>query len=73
MTKGAQATVTFQGIDVTARKDRVWHVEAAGRSASARFPDQALEIVLPRLTYEEQDNLLIQLLTLTATARDQSR
>ena len=65
-TPGAQATVTFQGIEVTATKDRLWHVEAAGRSASAVFLDQALDLVLPRLTYEEQDTLLIRLLTATA-------
>ncbi|HET8751761.1 MAG TPA: hypothetical protein VFM43_04475 [Gaiellaceae bacterium] len=62
---GATATVTFQGIQVTATKDRLWHVEAAGRSASAEFLDQALELVLPRLSYEEVDSLLIRLLTAT--------
>jgi hypothetical protein len=56
---------------VTATKDRLWHVEAAGRSASAEFLDQAIELVLPRLTYEEQDSLLIRLLT--ATAAEHSR
>lgn len=65
-TSGARTTITFQGIKVTARKERIWHVEAAGRSASAEFLDQALELVLPRLTYEEVDSLLIQLLTATA-------
>jgi hypothetical protein len=34
-TSGAKTTVTFQGIEVTATKDRLWHVEGAGRSASA--------------------------------------
>jgi hypothetical protein len=58
--------VTFQDIEVTARKDRVWRVEAAGRSASAEFLDQAVNLVLPRLSHEEQDSLLIQLLTATA-------
>jgi hypothetical protein len=62
-TPEAKVTVTFQDIDVTATKDRLWHVEAAGRSASAEFLDQALYLVLPRLSCEEQDNLLIQLLT----------
>jgi hypothetical protein len=47
---------------VTATKDRLWHVEAAGRSASAEFLDQAVDLLLPWLTYEEQDRLLIQLL-----------
>jgi hypothetical protein len=61
-----RTTVTFQGIEVTATKRRLWHVEAAGRSASAEFLDQALEQVLPRLSYEEIDSLLIQLLTATA-------
>jgi len=60
------ATVTFQDLEVTATKDRLWHVEAAGRSASAEFLDQALELVLPRLTYEERDSLLIRLLIATA-------
>ena len=64
-TPGTTTTVTFQGIEVSATKDRLWHVEAAGRSASAVFLDQALDLVLPRLTYEEQDSLLIQLLTAT--------
>ena len=57
--------VTFQDLEVTATKDRLWHVEAAGRSASAEFLDQALELVLPRLTYEERDSLLIRLLIAT--------
>jgi hypothetical protein len=59
----AKVTVTFQDIDVTATKGRLWHVEAAGRSASAEFLDQAIDLVLPRLTYDEQDALLIRLLT----------
>ena len=54
--------VTFQDIEVTATKDRLWQVEAAGRSASAEFLDQALDLVLPRLTNEELDKLLIKLL-----------
>ena len=69
MTPGARTTVTFQDLDVTATKDRLWHVEAAGRSASAAFLDQALELVLPRLTDEERDNLLIRLLIATAPKR----
>jgi hypothetical protein len=59
------ATVTFQDIEVTATKDRLWQVEASGRSASPEFLDQALELVLPRLTYEERDSLLIRLLIAT--------
>ena len=62
-TPEAKATVTFQDIEVTATRDRLWHVEAAGRSASAVFLDEALELLLPRLSYEEQDRLLMQLLT----------
>ena len=58
--------VVFQDIEVTASKDRLWHLEAAGRSASAAFLDQAIDLVLPRLTYEEQDSLMIRLLTATA-------
>jgi hypothetical protein len=34
---GAKTTVVFHDIEVTATKDRGWHVEAAGRSASAEF------------------------------------
>jgi len=63
---GARATVTFQGIEVTATNMGLWHVEAAGRSASAAFLDDALERVLPKLNYEEQYGLLIQLLVATA-------
>jgi hypothetical protein len=59
---GAKAKVTFQDIEVTATKDRLWHLEAAGRSASAEFLDQAIDLVLPRLSYEEQDSLVIRLL-----------
>jgi hypothetical protein len=59
---GAKAKVTFQDIEVTATKDRLWHLEAAGRSASAEFLDEAIDLVLPRLSYEEQDSLVIQLL-----------
>jgi hypothetical protein len=66
-TPGAKTTVVFQGIEVTATKDRLWHVEAAGRSASAEFLDQALELVLPRLSYEDIDSLLIQLLMARTT------
>jgi hypothetical protein len=61
----AKATVIFRDIEVTATKRRLWHVEAAGRSASAAFLDEALDLVLPRLTYQEQDSLMIQLLTAT--------
>jgi hypothetical protein len=59
---GAKVKVTFQDIEVTATKDRLWHLEAAGRSASAEFLDQAIDRVLPRLSYEEQDSLAIRLL-----------
>ena len=68
-TPGAKTTVIFQDIEVTATKDRLWHVEAAGRSASAEFLDQALELVLPRLSYEDIDSLLIRLLMATATGQ----
>jgi len=68
---GAKVTVTFQDIEVTAAKERLWHVDASGRSASAEFLDQAIELVLPRLTHEEQDSLLIRLLI--ATAAEHSR
>jgi hypothetical protein len=63
----ARVAVTFQDMKVTATKTRLWHVEAAGRSASAAFMDDALELVLPQLNYEEQYDLLIQLLVATAT------
>ena len=64
-TPRAKTTVTFQDLEVTATKSGLWHVEAAGRSASAEFLDQALELVLPRLSHEERDSLLIQLLIAT--------
>lgn len=67
---GAKTAVTYQGIEVTAEKDQLWHVEAAGKSASAAFLDQALDLVLPQLSSVEQDSLLIQLLT--ASASDKS-
>jgi hypothetical protein len=66
-TPGVKASVTFQDIEVTATKGRLWHVEAAGRSASAEFLDQAVDLVLPRLSYEDQDSLLIRLLIATGT------
>jgi hypothetical protein len=62
-TPGAKATVTFQDLKVTATKDGLWHVEAAGRSASAQFLDQALDLLLPLLSRDERDRLLIRLLT----------
>ena len=66
-TRTTKTTVTFQDIEVTATKHRLWHVEAAGRSASAAFLDQALDRLLPRLTYEELDSLTVQLLIATMT------
>jgi hypothetical protein len=66
-TPGAKTTVTFQGIEVTATKDQLWHLEAAGRSASAEFLDQAIDLVLPRLSYEDQDSLMLRLLVAKAT------
>ena len=71
-TPGLKAAVTFQGIEVTATKIRLWHVEAAGRSASAEYLDQALELVLPRLSHEDLDTLLIRLLSEAATRNDGS-
>lgn len=65
LSPGARVTVTFQDIEVTATKDRLWHVEAAGRSASAEFLDQAIDRVLPRLTHDEQDRLVVRLLIAT--------
>jgi hypothetical protein len=58
----ATSSVTFQGMEVTATKDRLWYVEAGGRSATAEYLDQALDILLPLLSREEQDRLLIRLL-----------
>lgn len=72
-TPRTRTTVTFQDIEVTARKGRLWRVDAAGRSAEAAFLDQAIELVLPRLSYEERDTLVIRLLTATATAARQRR
>jgi hypothetical protein len=60
-----RASTTFDGIEIAAAKDRLWHVEADGRSAAARFLDQALEKVLPHLTSRQRDALMIKLLTLS--------
>ena len=68
-TPAARVSVNFQGIEVTATKTRLWYVEAAGRSASAAFLDDAVEVVLPQLNYEDQYGLLIELLV--ATAREE--
>ena len=65
----ATTTVTFQDIEVTATKGRLWRVEAAGRAASGEFLDQALERLLPRLTPAELDRLLIKLLMAATTRR----
>jgi hypothetical protein len=69
-TPGAKTTLTFQGIEVTATKDRLWHLEAAGRSASAEFLDQAIDLVLPRLSYQDQDYLMLRLLVARAAELD---
>ena len=69
MTPTAKATVTFQGVPVTATKDRLWHVESSGRSTSAEFLDQALHRLLPRLSHQELDSLLIRLLVAAAPER----
>jgi hypothetical protein len=60
-----RTSLTFGGIEIAAAKDRYWHVEAGGRSAAARFLDQALEKVMPHLTNRQRDALMIKLLTLT--------
>ena len=72
-TPGAKATVTFQDLKVTATKDGLWHVEAVGRSASAQFLDQALDLLLPLLSRDERDRLLIRLLTELERPRRPSR
>lgn len=59
-----ETKLNFNGIEIAAAKDRLWHVEADGRSAAARFLDQALEMVLPRLTARQRDALMIKLLTM---------
>lgn len=59
-----RASLTFDGIEIAAAKDTLWHVEVAGRSAAARFLDQALEKVLPHLSQCQRDALMIKLLTL---------
>jgi hypothetical protein len=51
-----RATLTFDGIEIQAAKDALWHVEADGRSAAARFLGQALErVLLPHLTNRQRD------------------
>lgn len=59
-----RTTVNFSDIEVAASKDRLWHVQADGRSAADKFLDQALEKVLPHLTDRQRDALMIKLLTL---------
>ena len=71
-TPGATTTVTFQDVEVTAVKGRLWHVKAAGRSASAQFLDQALDLVLPRLSSEDLDRLVIRLLMEAGCGRSTS-
>jgi hypothetical protein len=36
-------SLNFEGIEIAAAKDRLWRIEAGGKSATARFLDQALE------------------------------
>jgi hypothetical protein len=61
-TPGAKTTVIFEGIKVTATKDRLWHVDAGPGPASAEFLDQTLDLLLPLLSRERLDDLLIRLL-----------
>lgn len=59
-----RTSLTFDGIEIAAVKDRLWRVEAEGKSAAARFLDQALEKVLPHLTDRQRDAVMLRLLML---------
>jgi hypothetical protein len=59
-----RTSLTFEGIEIAAAKDRLWHVEAEGKSAVDRFLDQALEKVVPHLTARQRDALMLKLLML---------
>jgi chemotaxis regulatin CheY-phosphate phosphatase CheZ len=65
-----QSSLTFEGIEIAAAKDRLWHVEAAGKSAATRFLDQALEKVVPHLTNRQRDALMLKLLMLVHFRHD---
>lgn len=58
------ASITFDGTAITASKLGLWHVEAGGRSASAVFLDEALEVALPGLSAHDRDHLVVRLLEL---------
>lgn len=60
----AETRLSFDGIEIAVAKDDLWHVEAAGKAAAARFLDQALELVLPHLTSQQRDALVLGMLTL---------
>jgi hypothetical protein len=64
-----RTSLTFDGVEIAAAKDRLWHVEVAGKSAAARFLDQALEKVVPHLTNRQRDALMIKLLMLVRYRR----
>lgn len=57
-------SLTFDGIEIAAAKDRLWHVEAEGKTAVSRFLDQALEKVVPHLTNRQREALMLKLLML---------
>jgi hypothetical protein len=59
-----RASLTFDGIEIAAAKNRLWHVEARGKSAAERFLDQALEKVVPHLTSRQRDAVILKLLVL---------
>jgi hypothetical protein len=59
-----RTSLNFEGIEVAAAKDRLWRIEAGGKSATARFLDQALEKVVPHLTARQRDALMLKLLML---------
>jgi hypothetical protein len=64
----AHSSINFNGIEVIADKaGTVWRVEADGRSAAEDTLDQALSVVLPQLSYQDHDRLLVRLLLAVTT------
>ena len=74
MNAAPHTSIVFHGIEVTAGKtDRLWYVEAEGKSVTSDSLDQALSVVLPQLSYQDHDSLLIRLLLATTTDPAQER
>jgi hypothetical protein len=69
-----RSSTNFNGIEVIADKaGAVWRVEAEGRSPAEETLDQALRVVLPQLSYQDHDRLLVRLLLAVTTSSPQDR